>query len=296
VTIYYQRAAIRRAVGRAMHECFVGLFNAPGLTFTTLTVPDLIDPDESPDRYKGNWFYWCDTGGLTPQVGVEDPLGIIRRVIDYDPLTGVLTFNYPITISGLILGTDFELHSLISPRDLNDCINQALLRCTYLYEAEITPVLGQRTYHLPSDPGTTDIVYLRQETQIVDVLIRTGDTATGTLRPMRPFRTRQFSQQGIWLDVPSDAAGVSPSDSVFVVRMILPHEPVDSDLDDMNVIAEWVEAGARMLAYKFLAETGPAEDTTRYKNRQLEAAQVFGQYIAAYAPRDVRPIMKLDNF
>jgi hypothetical protein len=291
VSTYTFRSVIRQAVGKTMRECYVGTA-ATGCTTATVICNDLIDTTESDSRYVGNWISWATS-----------PFpAITRRVASYDPSTGALTLSRPVATAEIpigassgVIGTVFEIHSLLSPDDLNDCINKALLRCPYLAEETLLPVIGRRNYLLASTPALAALSYLRLPEQIVEVMIRTGTWPAYTYTPMRPFRVRQYTPQGLLLDVPAYVTGMSPTDTAFILKMILPTAPVTGDSDNMTVFSEWVEAGTEMFAWKLLAESGPASDTERFSKKQMQAAQRFWEWTRVYAPRDVCPVMSMRN-
>jgi hypothetical protein len=274
------RATLRQNIAKAMQEYISGTM-ITGCTTTTILSSDLIDTGESEERYKGNWLYYR-----------PDPYEVIapitRRIDAYEPATGAITITRPVT-SAPVAGQTFEIHSLLSPDDLNTCINEALARCTYVQERQITLVSGQRQYDI------SGLGYLTNPEQVVDVILRTGSTASQyTFTPVRPFRVRQAALGTLTLDVPTSIGGyVSPA--VLFYKTVEQYTPLTSDAVVTYCPADWLEAGALMFAWKLLAEKGPATDTERYSKKQMQAAQVFWEHTRVQAPRDRAPIMSERN-
>jgi hypothetical protein len=276
VSITTLRSTLRQNIAKAMQEYTSGTM-AAGCTTTTILSDDLIDTGESEGRYKGSWLYYT-----------YSVYEIIRRLDTYAPTTGAITVTRPLaTVPSA--GQAFEIHSLLSPDEINTCINEALARCHYLKDVQLTLIAGQRQYDLSGE------LYLTNPDQVVDVVVRTGSTASQyTFTPVRPFRVRQAALGTITLDVPS-WVGSHVSPSVLYYKVVERYPPIASDVTYTYCPSDWVEAGALMFAWKLLAEKGPATDTERFKKKQIEAAQVWWEHTRIFASREVRPVMSERN-
>lgn len=260
--------ALRQSLGRALNELHIGELTAA--TVNQLTDDTLIDPDQSSSRYDRNWV----------KIVSGDADGEVRRVratagdIDgYDPENGTLQLVRALDDAPAI-GDDYELHSLLSPDDIDYWINDTLATHYHVERETIDPVDDQREYSLAAHSWITSRSLVRR------VFWRYGDTVDEyTYRPLRWWKITQ--------DGSSFTLHVEPydDDGKYILQGVKPYVELSTDTDSTDCPEGWVLAGAEMRIYRFLARNGPAEDSERYQNAEARAR---GRYIGLsrnYQPR-----------
>ena len=110
-----------------------------GTTVTLVDSDNLLDPLASTDTFRTHSLQ-ITSGALQ---------GELRKVTGYAPAMGTLTVNRSYS-SPPGVSDSYELHGTLSPSDLRTCINQALERCLYTTTYDVTTVVSQREYTLPS--------------------------------------------------------------------------------------------------------------------------------------------------
>jgi hypothetical protein len=198
-------------------------------------------------------------------------------VVTFDQDAGKFTLSQPAPpIAGL---PTYELHAMLSPKDLNDCINRALGRCAYLAQQVITPLGTQRQYSLAA---YTDII---DEGQIQHLFWREGSTVDDYSYVSIPFRVlRNGTTISLHVDIDAFSVGTSAS-MVLSYRAFYPE--LATDASTTNCPEEWARKGAIVEAYNLLINKGTAQDLTVYERRRAESASRFTQLTRAFSPRRV---------
>jgi hypothetical protein len=123
------RADLRQRIGKALNEITVETVYAG--TKNQAQIMGLVDSLESPDYYVGAWAWMLDT--IYPVSAYGE-----RRIAAYDPDGGLLTFSRDWSESRGN-GLPIEIHRMIRPSDLNDLINEALRRITFVQTVTVEP-------------------------------------------------------------------------------------------------------------------------------------------------------------
>lgn len=260
------RMALRQEIGDDLDEGYAGTITS-FLTTTEFVDSNLIDSGESEHRWEGAWVIFT-SGTLN---------GTERRVEAFDSGAGKITLGRAVTIPSP--GGTFELHTLMSPADMNTCMNRALARCTYEVEQGITPVAGQLQYDLKAYEGITDPGQLRR------VYWREGNTANKYTYTSLPFKV--FNNAGyltLHLNPFSFSAG---SSAMIIINYKAPYPAFVNDTDIRECPVEWAKAGACLQMYDMLLGRGTAQDASRLERRRNEYAARFSQLTRAYAPRKI---------
>lgn len=71
-----------------------------------------------------------------------------RRIVDFNPTTGIVTVNRAHT--GSINDLDCSVFLILTPSDWNECIDAGIQALYVVEQIEITPVEGQSLYSLPT--------------------------------------------------------------------------------------------------------------------------------------------------
>ena len=252
-------ATIRQELGKDLNECHTGTMASPSTT--TFIDVELIDEGESDARWVGAWVI----------VTSGDQAGTVRRVKTYDQDTGLITLSRSWTSPG---DATYEMHTLLSPADMQRAINAALAKCLYVTREDITVVASQRQYAL------TDYDWLTEPAQVRQVEARYGDTAG-------QYRYRPID----WWAVPSDEGvltlDVEPQSTAttLVLEAVRTYAALDEDDDATACPLEWVKAGAEMEVFEFLRRRDPAVDASRWNEQKAEAALRFFELSRRYQPR-----------
>jgi hypothetical protein len=251
-------AQLRQALGYDLREYHTGTIAAP--TTTTFVDSELVDSGESGDRWVGAWVLVLS--------GTQ--AGSLRRVASYDEETGQLTLTRSWTAPSA--GDTYEMHTLLSPADLTRCINQALGKCYHRTQEDVTAVSGQRQYALAS------YTWLTHPSQVTRVEWRVGDANQYHYYPLTWWEVHE--DDGV-LTLEVEPAGTG----TYVLHGFKPYEALADDDDATSCPLEWVKAGAEYEVYQWLSRTDPAQDASRWKQQQQEAALRFFELARRYQPR-----------
>jgi hypothetical protein len=264
---------IRQLVGKEMNECTTGTVSSE--MNATFVDTDLLDAGDTQEHFTGGWLKF--SGG--------DWDGQQRRVYDFSPQTGMFSVARTLPVLGLGAIITYELHTLISPDDLDRCINNALAHCWYQQDEAITLVSNQRQYYPKVDmPG-----------QVRQVLWRYGSTANQyTYERLSWWRAEPNATNSGAVLLSVKLPNWTDSTTTLLVREIFPYDALTSDADETDCPVEWVTWGAIAEAYSWIARTGPADNVSRYAAYQKEAAQRFSSLCARYTP-PAAAIVRLPN-
>lgn len=277
---------LRQEIGKDLRECATGRVDSA--TAYTLTDADLIDPDESSSLYDRAWVKLFTSGGLasaTRRVRASSD-----TVMGYDPASGTLRWARALdTIPSA--GDEYELHTLLSPDDLDRCIDAGLARCHYLDDLEIATVDAQREYDLSA------YTYLTSAGQIVDVFWLYGDTANR--RQLIPVNWFEVQEQVIdgekALTLRIRPISYSTATATLVIRHTRPYGTGIWTEDGTACPLRWAKAAALVEVYRYLQMHSPAEDAQRYQQEQLKAAADFTSLAYQYQPRPARRVQHSES-
>ncbi len=257
-------ATLRQACAEDLDGIALGTADAGGST-TTIIDADLSDVADASSKYANAWLY-ITSGPLA---------GEVRKVTTYAPATGTFTVHRAWSAAPAA-GVTFEVHTKLSPVDLNTRINRALLRCTYLDELAVTPVADQRQYSLAA------YAYITRKEQVIDVLWRQGSTAN-------EYRYLPLEWYGLRDDAGTLTLDIRPyninTGDTLVIRLIRPYAELSTDASTTLCPTEWVKAGALLEVYAWLARNGPAQDSARYEAKRQEQLLAWNNCVMTYAPR-----------
>lgn len=269
---------LRREIGQDIGECVVGTCDAASTA--SIQDDDLIDLDANDTEFDHAWIrcYWEDGSGTlydeTRRVRTTDAS---RGVEGYDPSSGTVyvsrAWNYVMPV-----GTQYEIHKLVDPAQLDRLLLNAVQRCPYLYLLALTPVSDQVVYDLSS------YTYLTYPAQVVDVTYayQPTDTEDATQKPLRWWQVYQKSGGG--LELHTRAQSVTSGDKLYL-HVIRPHGD-DLDTDDGEDIDErWAKAAALNEVYMYLVHNGPSQDVDRYIQLARIYAARFTEQSRRHAPR-----------
>ncbi len=165
--------ALRQDVGKRLAECITGAVDTPQTTgFIDVS---LIDEVQSDTELTANNAWVKIVSGATA--------GDTRRITAFSTTTGQVTVSRAWTAPGA--AAEYEIHKMLSPTQLDECIAIALPRCWFLDEIEIAPVSSQTEYPLAA------FTWLTIPSQVFDVLWRTGDYQKRTYTSLPWFRVAQ---------------------------------------------------------------------------------------------------------
>jgi hypothetical protein len=269
---------LRREVGQDIGECVVGTVDLASTAF--LQDDDLIDLDANDTEYDHAWIrcYWEDGAGTlydeTRRVRVTDP---DTGVKGYDPATGSIyvSRNWSYVMPA---NTQYEIHKLVDPVQLDRLLLNAVQRCQHLYLLALTPVSNQLIYDLSS------YTWLTSPVQVVDVTYAYRPTDTDDARhyPLRQWYV--YRKSGGGLELHTTAQSVTSGDKLYV-HVIRPHGD-DLGTDDGEDIDErWAKAAALNEVYMYLVHNGPAQDVERYRAMARLYAARFTEQSRKHAPR-----------
>jgi hypothetical protein len=257
---------LRREVGQEMKECVVG--EVDDSLSTAIYDGDLMDAGEEETRYDGAWLrvYWIDGTGV-----LVDETRRIRQtgegVTAYNPATGWLHVSRPWSHNPPA-GSQYEIHTLIDPVQLDRCIENGVARCTYLTAIAITPVSNQRRYSLSA--YTT----LTKPAQVVGVYLQSDPTDLDetTRRPLRWWQMAPSTTAGLDLYVRPQSFATG---DVLVVEYQKPcGELIDTDAGE-EISERWAKTAALVEVWNYLANSGPAQDVGVFEKRAVRAAAKF---------------------
>ncbi len=280
------RKALRQALGKRLRECLTGTVDAAGSNY--IVDADLIDTGEIDTAvYDGHWLY----------IASGTAAGDERRVSSYVNSTGTLYVGRDFS-STPGAGAEYELHSLLSPTDLNWCINESLPKLYYEHWQEVAVVEGQRQYSLASYTWLTD------PAQVIGVYWKSGNTTA-------EYRYLPHEWYELWA-TGGTTPGVSPhaitlnirpsayaSGQYLVLRCLRPFTSLTTDTDATTgttacpdalvlAVAEWY-------AYKLLTEKGPATDVERYQKLMTMASVNAQAVVRLCSPRPSVRILQHDT-
>jgi len=252
---------LRQGLGRDLHELYVGQIVTA--TTTSFTDPSLIDWRGAGDQKLGSAWVRISSGnqaGTTRRVGsYDDEVGRVIVTREWTPPAG---------------DDEYELHVLLSPDDIDHCINRTLRRCYQRGWEELIPAAGQRQYPLVFS-------WMRDPHQIRRVYWREGEMDQQRFYPFRWWWVQDNAGEYTLHVRPTTVA----STTTIMLDVVRPYEELTDDADTTDCPEEWVKAGAEMEVYRLLSHRDPARDATRWKQLQMEAAQRFARLTRAYSPR-----------
>jgi len=259
-----------------LQECYVGVVLTA--TANNITCTGLIDPDESESMWDRAWLKMVDgdAAGDVRRVRVTDADNGIEG---YVPANGTLQLSRALSAAPSA-GDGFELHTLVDPDGIDRIINGGLTDCSYLDEQAITIVADQREYDLSAYTWLTDA------DQIVDVLYVYGDTALEQQHV--PYRWFHVERDATAFTLHVDVMG-SAGDTMLLVA-IRPYAELATDTATTDCPPPWIMDYTIWRIYEWLARTGPAEDTERYRVAREEAAARLTLQYRIYTPRPARRI------
>lgn len=269
---------LRREVGQEIGECVVGTIDSASTD--TITDADLIDLDAPTTLYDRAWVrcYWEDDSGTlydeTRRVRVtnED-----TGAAGYNPTIGTLVLSRSWSYV-MPVGTQYEIHKLIDPAQLDRCIQNGVERCTYLYHLALTPVSDQVVYDLST------YTWLTRPAQITDVLYVSDPTDVDetTQRPLT--RWQVYHKNGGGLELHIRQQSVTTGDKLYL-HCIRPYgEYLDTDTGE-TIDERWAKSAALVEVYTHLQHNGPAQDTERYVLQARMWAARFSENSRARVPR-----------
>jgi hypothetical protein len=261
---------LRQDLGNTLGELTTGYVDSG--TTTTFTDADLIDSGESETLYDRAW------------VKIS---GAVRRVIrdGYDPDTGTITVSRAFT-SAPTLSEAYEIHTMLDPNKLDDCINRALTSLFYEQREVITIVADQTEYDLST------YAWITGAEQVTDVFIRIGDTANEYRYTDLPFWTikRAAAEEGatdssMFESVYLYTRPLSDTDASIVVVGMCPYAALTSDTLATSAPYDWVMAAAEWNAYDLLTRDAPSTDRKIYEEKREEAGRRMTVLGRQYMPR-----------
>ena len=256
-------ATIRQELGKDLHECHVGAIASPEATKFIDT--ELID-------WQGSGDEKIEAGWILVTSGAQ--AGTVRRVKQYDDETGQVTLSRAWTPPAP--ADTYELHMLLSPADLERCINAGLTKCYYIEREDITPVAGNTEYDLSA------YTWITHPSQVRDVYWRTGSAANQyRYHPLR------------WLLVTDDAGALTlhinplttASGSLLVLEASRPYAALAADDDETDCPLDWLKAAAEFSIYELLARNDPDQDSTRYQQAKAATGVRLLTLSQRYQPR-----------
>lgn len=256
---------LRQTLGQTLREMRLGTIT--NATLSLLTDEVLIDPDETPSRYDRAWVKLV-SGPAEGQIRRVRSTDENSGIDGYDPENGTLQLSRALTAQPAS-GDTYEMHTFLSPDDIDQCINDTLEKCFRIEQLTLEPVADQREYVLPAQIET--------EAQIRGVSWRNDNV--DRLRPLRWWRVTQDGNEVTLHVRPWGVRGD------YVVEAAIPYQPLDSDTDETDCPEEWVLAGAEMLVYRLLTRQGPAQDSERYERDEAKARQRYMGLSRAHQPR-----------
>ena len=264
---YHTRGEIRQEVGYRLQELYQGTILSGSLT--TITDSNLVDSGASDNDHEGAWVLML-TGSM----------GASRRVVAYAKQTGTLTLHSPLPVEATP-GDTYELHSMVSPEDINRAINWTLRRMTHMADVSHAVGIAGDTLVLSNDP------YITKASQVVDVLAPQPSTTPWDqqLESVRWWNARDASGV-VYITLGS---GVSVGDA-FIIRALLPYSELDRDSDKTTAPIDWLVPGVIAELYTLLTRKAPAQDAKRFEQAALKEAANFTAATIQYAPRPPRKI------
>lgn len=249
------RKDIRQRLGHYLNACHVGTVSTSSATsFVDVALIDFRG--EGNEKLEAAW--------------VKNNHGEVRRVRAYDDDSGQVTLGRAWTpASG-----EYELHTLLSPDDLDTCINRTLARCYHRTEIELE-LTDERQYPLE----VSEYPWLGHPSQVQDVYFRQDQR----LRPVRWWVVEDRLEDGEFV-LHIRPVGMDWGDA-YILKCAKPYDQLEDDEDETTCPVDWVEAGAAAEAYRLLARHAPAQDASRYRALQTEAIGLFMRKGRKYSPR-----------
>jgi hypothetical protein len=266
------RKDVRRAIGNELLEMIVGTALVGINTSKAFTDDSLIDSGASLEDHVGSWVKFIDPAMPYP----------VARVVSFLPEVGRFDVGRDCVTSLSTL--EYEMHSLMSPTDIDRCIDRALAHCWYVEDVEIVPDPDQMQY----------IIHAESPQQIREVLWRNG-SEENEYTFVRESTWEAYANAGeIMLNLvrqPTLSADSDPN-VLLIVRVMYPYPALPDDDAATRCPLEWVVVGACSEIYNSLTRSGPADNASRYDLEQKKYAQRFNFLSYRFNPPPVVRIQR----
>ena len=270
---------MRQQLGGLLREITIGTVDSA--TSTTITDADLIDSGESATVYDRAWLRVSDT---------------TRRIVNkgYDPATGTVTIGRAFSTAP-VAGDEYELHTMISPTELDECINRALTSLYYEREQAITVVADQTEYDLSS------YNWIVGREQVLGVYVRTGTTVNQYRykslpkwgmgrKPAASTASNAMPDTGLYLQV----SALGDTDSSIIIVGMCPYDKLSSDSSATTAPYDWVMAAAEFQVYDLQIRDAPSTDRKIYEEKMRLVGTRLTVLNRQYMPRPRVIVTPLD--
>jgi len=265
-------------LGRVLREITVG--NVDSATSTTFTDSELVDAGESETAFDRAWV----------KVGTN-----VRRVSSYDEATGTITVSRAFT-NLPVAGDEYEIHTMLSPTELNECINRALTQAYYSREEAIPIVADQTEYDLSSYGWIFDAW------QVMDVSVRVGDTANEYRylhlpwwKVLRKSATEATSTNTPFSGMYLKVRPLGDTSSALVITALCPYATLSSDTLATPAPYEWIMAMAEYQVYDLQIRDAPSTDRKVYEDKLQLIGRRVNVLNRTYMPRPTVRVMHPDS-
>lgn len=241
-------------------------------TTTTFTDADLIDSGESETLYDRAWVKLN---------------GEVRRVVPagYDMADGTITVGRAFT-SVPSAGDAYEIHKFVSPDELDECINQALVSLWYDREQVIPIVADQTDYDL------ADYEWITNQDQVISVAVRIGDVSGEYRYADLPWWEikRTNADENTASAMPYEhmylyTRPLSDTDAALVIRGMATYEALTGDTMATAAPYDWVIASAEWRVYDLQMRDSPSTDRKIYEEKRKDAGYRLAVLNRRYMPR-----------
>ncbi len=254
--------SVRKDVGRALAECTVGQVDSA--TTTSIVDADLLDPVETESLYEGAWILLTEGSNS----------GQERRILSYVPSSGTLTLSRAFTYEPEA-ATEYEIHRLIRPSELNRLISEAVTPLYYMsgYEIAITDP-NDRLIAMPfaSAPGL-----------IVSVENRGAYTDISESRLYPVIWKAYWSEAGA-VTIEIEPGSVTDTSGYIVVKFLRQNGTV-GETSNIRVPDNLAVCASLVKCYEWLMRSGPGQDVTRYERLLAYETKKLMTMMRRYSPR-----------
>jgi len=233
---------LRRLVGQDLNAYTGGYIGQ--LTPTTFTDESLIDPVEPDSRFAGAWVWIIARDGSEQE----------RRILRYTPSTGTITVSRAFSPTPEVM-SQYEIHTLLRPSELNRLINEAVEKLYYVGGTEI----------LISD--AEDRIYQATFTDspghVLSVVNRAAYTDLAEALEYPVVWKAYVAETGnVVIEV--EPSSITDSTGFLVARYLKQNGELTS-LNNLHVDEDYAVCAALCKVYEFLMRSGPAQDVSRWE-------------------------------
>ncbi len=267
----YSRRTLRQSLSQLwLHDTIIGQTSGSwGTQAGSLNIVDRAqaDPTASGEQlYHRHWLRLLGSAGF-----IQD-----TRVGSFN--TGSGAYLSAVTAATTIYsGMPFEVHALMSPSDKDRALDAVIRDVRYRQELALWAVPQGHIYSL--GPDVLDVIDVRYYSDPTSSLDR------GQGYPQW-FKFEQTASRNELRIEPS----LLPSYQLVIDAILAPSLGA-GDLATVNLPSDqWALAGAAARCYWMLEQQGPGQETSKYKERRVEAAREYTRLSNRFQPIIARRI------